>query len=113
MHLDVIPLYVESPGQIDAHEIMRFDPICIRYTEPLSQTTFRDFLSLVRNSNEVSADSAVYDFRVRCVIKEGFMHKTTLYFNQWGDVLYNGKIHGDEKIREFFFEYIPKGAQDF
>lgn len=104
--LYIIPLTIQFRKSVNYYEVKKISTIKISIKESNYKIENDEFLDLVLKLNKDSSCKIIQDYRIVCVIKKWFGKKEILYFNKFGEFLYNGNYYKNSEIKDFIFNQI-------
>lgn len=104
--LYIIPLTIQFRKSVNYYEVKKISTIKISIKESNYKIENDEFLDLVLKLNKDSSCKIIQDYRIVCVIKKWFGKKEILYFNKFGEFLYNDNYYKNSEIKDFIFNQI-------
>lgn len=104
--LYIIPVGTHFKIKVPYKKVKDYATIKITIKEARGSLENNDFLDLIIGLKSESVSDIAQDYRIVCVVHKIF-GKEVLYFNTFGDFLYNGKTYKNDKIKSFVFNHIP------
>jgi len=108
--LYIIPIGTHFKVKVPYNKVKDYATIKITIKEARGSLENNDFLDLIIGLKSESVSDIAQDYRIVCVVHKIF-GKEVLYFNTFGDFLYNGKIYKNDKIKSFVFSHIPENCK--
>ncbi|MDD4156562.1 MAG: hypothetical protein PHY08_08335 [Candidatus Cloacimonetes bacterium] len=108
--LYIIPVGTHFKIKVPYNKVKDYATIKITLKEAKGSLENNDFLDLIIGLKSDSVADIAQDYRIVCVVHKIF-GKEVLYFNTFGDFLYNGKTYKNDKIKSFVFNHIPENCK--
>jgi hypothetical protein len=108
--LYVIPVGTHFKIKVPYNKVKDYATIKITIKEARGLIENNDFLDLIVDLKSESVSDITKDYRIVCVVHKIF-GREILYFNTFGDFLYNGKTYKNDKIKSFVFNHIPESCK--
>jgi len=108
--LYIIPVSTHFRAKVPYNKVKDYATIKITILEARGMIESSDFLDLIVGLKTDSETDIAQDYRIVCVVHKIF-GREVLYFNTFGDFLYNGGMYRNDKIKSFVFNHIPESCK--
>jgi len=108
--LYIIPVGTHFKIKVPYNKVKGYATIKMTIKEARGPIENNDFLDLISGLDSESTLDIAQDYRIICIVHKIF-GKEVLYFNTFGDFLYNGKTYKNDKIKSFVFNHIPESCK--
>jgi len=108
--LHVIPVGTHFKMSVPFNKVKNIATIKIVFKESNEALECNEFLDMITALTPESEIEIAQDYRIVCIVHKIF-GKEVLYFNTFGDFLYNGKTYKNDKIKSFVFNHMPESCK--